>query len=837
MQIKKIHIDRFGKLRNQSFAFSEGLNVIYGPNEAGKSTLQNFLFSMFYGASSSKKAQVDGVRKKYLPKGEEYTFGSMTMELEGKTFILERKIGAKRKDDFFRAYEGDSYTQTPLAENLGKELFQLDHEGFLKTLCIGQSQTVFPSEKDEGLTTKLTNLLESGDEEVSYTKAMEKIKEEMKLIQGVRKTGRLEEVHAQLAALHEELSESRKLEKRKTMLLQTEKELEESLTNLRRRRTELHQLKDKMQLYQVKDEFLRLRKNMEELHRLGDERQQDFVPLTVEKIAELDNLADDLEDLQEEMAEQEENLASLKREIQELELLLDTQKGYSEVPREEILGLISVQSEELLLEEKLRYFGGSSPYQERLLLRRDELKSVLGRYERLLRKLKPRKAGLLLGVILIFAGAFYSHFILKQTPLAVFGVALALIYGGLYGVVQKKKLRRNLKKADEMEAQVAALARELGMDPEEIVRSKKLIDAIPKDQEKERWESRLRELRAKKDRLFRLTGTGSVEELLQGEEAYRRTRDQKSEKLTLAASKREHLNHLDQAVAEKTKLLRQHLEKLGYHDEASDPADDLLHYKGQAERMRDLQVKEEALRYSLAGIIGDRSEEEVKAELKLLEELGWDPQRDQRDLDQEERQMGDEEREILEKQHGLRMDLASLKFRDSLYVEDAILSLQAEEAELEDRLAILSLTMELMQESYDRLRQGYSSTLNAKVTKIYGAITGMDRTVKVTDLFSMNFEEQGSLWREDLLSTGALDQLYLSLRLAMAEQMFGEERVPLILDEPFAGFDRIRLQRTLDYLVKLSSRFQIFLFTCHEREMELLGDRAHVLHLEDLLQS
>jgi uncharacterized protein YhaN len=199
--------------------------------------------------------------------------------------------------------------------------------------------------------------------------------------------------------------------------------------------------------------------------------------------------------------------------------------------------------------------------------------------------------------------------------------------------------------------------------------------------------------------------------------------------------------------------------------------------------------------------------------------------------------MGDEEREILEKQHGLRMDLASLKFRDSLYVEDAILSLQAEEAELEDRLAILSLTMELMQESYDRLRQGYSSTLNAKVTKIYGAITGMDRTVKVTDLFSMNFEEQGSLWREDLLSTGALDQLYLSLRLAMAEQMFGEERVPLILDEPFAGFDRIRLQRTLDYLVKLSSRFQIFLFTCHEREMELLGDRAHVLHLEDLLQS
>lgn len=832
MQIKKIHIDRFGKLRNQTFTFSQGLNVIYGPNEAGKSTLQNFLFSMFYGASASKKAQVEGVRKKYLPRGEEYTFGSMTLELDDKTFILERKIGAKRKDDFFRAYEGDSYTQTPLAETLGKDLFQLDHEGFLKTLCIGQSRTVFSPEKDEGLTTKLTNLLESGDEEVSYTKAMEKIREEMKLIQGVRKTGRLEEVHAQLAALHEELGESRNMERRKTELLQTEKELEESLGKLRHRRAELHQLKDKIQLYQVKDEFLRLKKNLDELHRLGEERQQDFHPLSTEKIAELDHLADDLEDLQEEMAEQKETLASLKREIQELDLLLDTQKGYSEVPRAEILALISLQSEELLLEEKLRYFGDSSPREERLLLRREELKAVLGRYERLLRKLKPKKTGLLLGMLLFLTGALYSFIVVKESLLAVLGVVLALVYGALYSALQKKMLRRNLKKADDMEVQVAALARELGMDPEEIVRSKKLIDAIPEDQEKERWETRLRELRGKKDRLFRLTGTGSVEELLQGEEGYRRTRDQKNEKLTLSASKREHLNHLEQAVAQKSNLLRQHLEKLGYDDESRDPVEDLLHYKGQAERMRDLQVKEEALRFSLAGIIGDRSEEEVKRELKLLEELGWDSPRDQRDLEQEERQLSEAEREILEQQHELRMELASFKFRDSLYVEDAILSLQAEEAELEDRLAILSLTMELMQESYDRLRQGYSASLNTKVTGIYEAITGMDRTVKVTDLFSMNFEEKGALWREDLLSTGALDQLYLSLRLAMAEQMFGEERVPLLFDEPFAGFDRMRLERTLDYLVELSSRFQIFLFTCHEREMELLGERAHVLHLE-----
>ncbi len=49
MKIKQANIFQFGKLQNETITFSEGLNVIYGENEAGKSTLHDFLIAMLFG--------------------------------------------------------------------------------------------------------------------------------------------------------------------------------------------------------------------------------------------------------------------------------------------------------------------------------------------------------------------------------------------------------------------------------------------------------------------------------------------------------------------------------------------------------------------------------------------------------------------------------------------------------------------------------------------------------------------------------------------------------------------------------------------------------------------
>ena len=57
MKINKIKINSYGKLKEREIDLEEGINIIYGQNEAGKSTLINFILNTFYGISKNKKGK------------------------------------------------------------------------------------------------------------------------------------------------------------------------------------------------------------------------------------------------------------------------------------------------------------------------------------------------------------------------------------------------------------------------------------------------------------------------------------------------------------------------------------------------------------------------------------------------------------------------------------------------------------------------------------------------------------------------------------------------------------------------------------------------------------
>lgn len=76
-----------------------------------------------------------------------------------------------------------------------------------------------------------------------------------------------------------------------------------------------------------------------------------------------------------------------------------------------------------------------------------------------------------------------------------------------------------------------------------------------------------------------------------------------------------------------------------------------------------------------------------------------------------------------------------------------------------------------------------------------------------------------------------MEQLYLSLRIAMADLIYNGRKVPLILDEAFSSYDEERLKKTLLFLQKYTDRYQIFIFTCHKREMDILKENARTLTL------
>ena len=68
MKINKLTAT-FGKFQNESISFHQGLNIIYAPNESGKTTWCAFIMAMLYGIDSSERSK-NGIlpaKRKYEP--------------------------------------------------------------------------------------------------------------------------------------------------------------------------------------------------------------------------------------------------------------------------------------------------------------------------------------------------------------------------------------------------------------------------------------------------------------------------------------------------------------------------------------------------------------------------------------------------------------------------------------------------------------------------------------------------------------------------------------------------------------------------------------------------
>ncbi|MFR5190005.1 MAG: ATP-binding protein [Clostridia bacterium] len=74
---------------------------------------------------------------------------------------------------------------------------------------------------------------------------------------------------------------------------------------------------------------------------------------------------------------------------------------------------------------------------------------------------------------------------------------------------------------------------------------------------------------------------------------------------------------------------------------------------------------------------------------------------------------------------------------------------------------------------------------------------------------------------------------YISLRLSMIREL-SKERLPIMLDESFAYYDEQRLQNMMEYLHKEFLDYQILIFTCTNREKQILEKQEIPYHLVQL---
>lgn len=176
MKVRKVQVGSFGRFQNLSLEFGDGLNVIYGPNEAGKSTLLRFIQGMLFGLQKPGAA-----RRQPLPELERLSpwdgsspRGVLLYRLDsGATYRVERDFGDKGYIRVYDAATGQELTSRFRQDRRKELLFAEEQLGltdamFAATACIGQMEAGSLG-LTQDLTARLANLAGGGQEDVSIT--------------------------------------------------------------------------------------------------------------------------------------------------------------------------------------------------------------------------------------------------------------------------------------------------------------------------------------------------------------------------------------------------------------------------------------------------------------------------------------------------------------------------------------------------------------------------------------------------------------------------------------------------------------------------------------------
>lgn len=176
--------------------------------------------------------------------------------------------------------------------------------------------------------------------------------------------------------------------------------------------------------------------------------------------------------------------------------------------------------------------------------------------------------------------------------------------------------------------------------------------------------------------------------------------------------------------------------------------------------------------------------------------------------------------------HKLELDKANIipKLDQLAQMEEKLYQLQEERKELNERAFIINKTKELLENAYYKMKNSVTPKFTKQLSKNIGIIAkGKYKNVRFNDENGLVVElENGDYIPADRLSIGTIDQLYLSLRLAVLDELT-EETLPIILDEAFAYYDTERLENILKYMNEDLGDRQIIILTCTNREEAILN--------------
>ena len=183
MEIRKLKINGFGKLKDKDIELKEGINIIYGKNEAGKSTLLKFITGMFYGVSKNKNGGNIPEIDKVEPWDNEEFSGKINYVLDNKNEYEVYREFKKKNPKIFNSNLEDISKDFNIDKTKGNQFFYdqtgLDESTFITSVITKQGEVKLDDKSQNNIIQKISNILGTGEDTNSYSKIISKLKKKL----------------------------------------------------------------------------------------------------------------------------------------------------------------------------------------------------------------------------------------------------------------------------------------------------------------------------------------------------------------------------------------------------------------------------------------------------------------------------------------------------------------------------------------------------------------------------------------------------------------------------------------------------------------------------------
>ncbi len=780
MKIDEIHIYGFGKFKDYKLSFADDFNLIYGENENGKTTIAEFIKMMFYGSRPRITDIFKNPRTKYRPLDGTAMAGSITFLHEGTRYRLEREFRNSNATDKITLYNLDLGNTAALSgkDDIGAKFFGLNFGAFEKSVFVDNSVSFSnDSEADGDINSRLSNMSNTGDEDISYETVVKRITAAMEEIK--TKTGRggtLIKLDAALNALDEEtaIQKNRAIKRDELESVIEEKSLVcDKLAKEKHACFEKLKAAEKLEIKTKLEEFINVATDYEKIEssitlpngKVADKQFCDNLTEIIKKAEkasekcdalsiEIDRITNDVAVL-EQAAASNESADTLKAKLNEINdgtISLEHKKDALELD---------------IMRQKEKIAGAKSTLNLPLVI-----------------------IGAIILAISVVGGILVSPYIFVGAALGIILMILSFIL--------KRKPNTN-----HYQSELALLKKELENTESEINTAK---------QKAQEFNLQITQLTVK---------AATDESLI-------------NEKKTQIIERR---TALLESQNESANILKQMLETASLLRSVPDINGAKILVRETREKLEELGRLQIAAEYAAKGT-NCKNLADAKAKLATISDTENGHFAPLDEIRDELKQITEEHatalRELASLKAEARASFSGLRVPAELEKEKRELCEQKNEQS--DYYDDLSLALEGLTTAFVEIRRSFSGVLEKRALELLSGITnGKYNEINVSKSFDITVADRDSFGSHGLeyLSKGAMHQAYFSLRLALSELM-GKDvgGLPIILDDAFSQYDDKRLLKALEFIKQYSETAQVIFFTCHndcKRIAENIG--AQVINL------